>query len=64
VGTGVGLFDSPRADPRDMDSLTTTYDPDPGRAADLARRYKVFTDLIAALSPLWPRIEALSGDIA
>lgn len=62
AGTGVGIFDSPRHDPRDMGSLTTTYRPDPQRAADLARRYAVWGDLIAALSPLWPRIEALSKD--
>jgi L-xylulokinase len=64
AGAGVGLFDSPRADPRDMAVLTTTYQPDPRQAADLARRYGVYTDLVAALSPLWPRIEALSKDMA
>ncbi|MCZ0962630.1 FGGY-family carbohydrate kinase [Paracoccus benzoatiresistens] len=59
AGSGIGLFDSPRHDPRDMAALTTTYQPDPQRSADLARRYAVFTDLVDALSPLWPRIEAL-----
>ena len=29
------------------------------RAADMARRYGVFTDIAAAMAPLWPRIEAL-----
>ena len=60
AGSGVGLFASPRHDPRDMAVLTTTYRPEPRRSADLARRYAVFTDLVDALSPLWPRIEALS----
>ena len=43
-----------------MAALTTTWRPDPGRAADLARRYEVWNALIAALSTLWLRIEALS----
>ena len=60
AGSGVGLFDSPVADPRDLAALTTTYHPDPGRAADLSRRYGVFNNLVAALSPLWPRIEDLA----
>ena len=30
------------------------------RAADLSRRYGVFNNLVAALSPLWPRIEDLA----
>lgn len=59
AGSGVGLFASPRHDPRDMAALTRTYRPDPGRSADLGRRYAVFADLVDALSPLWPRIEAL-----
>ncbi|WP_207102332.1 FGGY-family carbohydrate kinase [Paracoccus shandongensis] len=63
AGSGVGLFASPRHDPRDMAALSTTWHPDPGRSADLSRRYAVFADLVHALSPLWPRIEAL-GDPA
>ena len=60
AGAGIGLFANPQDDPRDMAALTTIWRPDPGRAADLARRYEVWNALIAALSPLWPRIEALS----
>lgn len=60
AGSGVGLFDSPRHDPRDLARLTTTYRPDPQRTAHLSRRYEVFTELVDALSPVWPRIEALS----
>lgn len=60
AGSGVGLFASPRHDPRDVDRLTTPYRPEPQRTAELSRRYEVFTDLIDALSPVWPRIEALS----
>ena len=60
AGAGVGLFGNPQADPRDMAALTTTHSPDPDRAADLARRYGVFNDLVSALSPIWPRIEDLA----
>lgn len=63
AGAGAGLFANPQDDPRDLAALTTTHRPDPGRAADMARRYAVWGDLIAALSPLWPRIEALSKDM-
>ena len=59
AGAGVGIFASPRHDPRDMAAIGTTHHPDPARAADMARRYGVFTDLTAAMAPLWPRIEAL-----
>lgn len=61
AGAGVGLFASPRHDPRDLATLTQTHHPDPARQADLAARYEVFTGLGAALAPLWPRIEALQG---
>lgn len=60
AGSGVGLFDAPDADPRDMASLTRTYVPDLARSADLAARYAVFTELTQALTPIWPRIEALA----
>ena len=42
-----------------MGAISTTHHPDPARAADMARRYAVFTDIAAAMAPLWPRIEAL-----
>ncbi|MFC3167993.1 FGGY-family carbohydrate kinase [Paracoccus fontiphilus] len=60
AGSGIGLYASPRHDPRDMALLTTTYQPDPQRSADLTRRYAVFAELVDALSPVWPRVEALS----
>ena len=62
AGSGVGLFASPRHDPRDAAAITHTHHPDPARMADMAARHAVFTDLGAALAPLWPRIEALQGD--
>ena len=60
AGSGVGIFTSPRHDPRDMAEISTLYRPDPGRSADLARAYALHCDLTAALAPFWPRIEALA----
>lgn len=64
AGAAVGLYDDPRADPRDMAALVTTYSPDPDRAAALAARFDVFTELGRALAPIWPRIEALAKGTA
>ncbi|MFN3275743.1 MAG: FGGY-family carbohydrate kinase [Paracoccus sp. (in: a-proteobacteria)] len=61
AGAGVGLFASPRHDPRDLAAISHQHRPDADRHADLATRYGVFTDLTAALAPIWPRIEALQG---
>ena len=62
AGAAVGLFVSPRHDPRDMSTLVQTYAPDPDRRAALAERYAVFTELTKALAPIWPRIEALAKE--
>lgn len=60
AGSGVGLFDSPTADPRDLAALGQVYQPDPARSAEMARRYRLHCDLAAALAPLWPQLEALA----
>ncbi|WJS86826.1 FGGY-family carbohydrate kinase [Paracoccus sp. TOH] len=60
AGAAVGLYQSPRHDPRDMAALIRCHRPEPGRSAALAQRYALFTDLTLALAPLWPRIEALA----
>lgn len=60
AGAAVGLYDSPRHDPRGMAVLTRHYAPDPQRRADLAQRYALFGDLTQALAPFWPRLEALA----
>lgn len=62
AGSGVGLFASPRHDPRDTAAIATTYPPDPARAAEVADRYALHCDLARAMAPFWPRIEALAGD--
>lgn len=60
AGSGVGLFDSPTADPRDLAALGTTWQPDPTRSAEMAARYRLHCDLAASLAPLWPQLEALA----
>lgn len=62
AGAGVGFFASPRHDPRQAQGRRRKFIPDPARVADLAARHAVFTELAAALAPIWPRIEALQGD--
>ncbi|MGP9804083.1 FGGY-family carbohydrate kinase [Paracoccus sp. NSM] len=59
AGAGVDLFASPRHDPRT--EAGTTHQPDPARAAELTARHALLTDLATALTPFWPRIEALGA---
>ncbi|MCL4066245.1 carbohydrate kinase [Pseudomonas sp. GX19020] len=60
AGSGVGLFDSPTADPRDLAALGKTWAPDPARSARMDARYRLHCDLAASLAPLWPQLEALA----
>lgn len=62
AGAGVGLFASPRHDPRDLAAIGHTYAPDPDRSAVLARRYQLHRDIAQSLAPLWPAIEALAPE--
>jgi L-xylulokinase len=61
AGAGVGLFSSPRRDPRDIASVSRTYTPDAARSAALQGRYELHCEISRTLSPLWPRIEGLAG---
>jgi L-xylulokinase len=62
AGAGVGLFASPRHDPRDLDAFGRTYAPDPAQSAALNKRYHLHSEIAAALAPLWPAIEALAPE--
>ncbi|MBS3647792.1 carbohydrate kinase [Pseudaminobacter sp. 19-2017] len=62
AGTGVGLFASPRHDPRDLAGLGRTYEPHADRSAKLEERYRLHCDIAQSLAPLWPRIEALATE--
>ncbi|MDX8464646.1 FGGY-family carbohydrate kinase [Mesorhizobium sp. VK23B] len=62
AGAGVGLFASPRHDPRDLATAGRTFSPDPHRSAALAERYRLHCHIADTLAPLWPSIEALAPD--
>jgi L-xylulokinase len=62
AGAGIGLFASPRHDPRDLSALGHSYLPDPGRSAALAERYDLHCDIAARLAPVWPSIESLAPE--
>lgn len=61
AGAGAGLFASPTADPRDLEAIETTYQPDPVRKEMLDRKYEVFLELADAMKPVWPRLQALGA---
>lgn len=61
AGAGAGLFASPTDDPRDLASIETIYQPDPGRQAVLDRKYRLFLDIAEAMKPLWPRLRELEA---
>ena len=60
AGAGVGLFASPRHDPRGPAALGRTYRPDPDRSAALDRRYRLHCEIADRLADTWPAIEALA----
>ena len=60
AGAQAGLYPSPLDDPRDLDSISTVYQPDASRAAALHARYALFRDMVEAMKPMWPRLEALA----
>ena len=59
AGAGVGMFMSPRHDPRDLSSLGHCYAPDPRRSAAMAERYRLHCEIVRTLAPLWPAIESI-----
>jgi L-xylulokinase len=59
AGAAVGLFASPRDDPRDLTRLATTYAPDAARSAAYRERFRVFCRVADTLAPLWPEIDRL-----
>ncbi|MDW6022903.1 FGGY-family carbohydrate kinase [Mesorhizobium sp. BAC0120] len=62
AGAGVGLFASPRHDPRDLKALGRIYSPDPSQSAALDERYLLHCEVARSLAPLWPSIEALAPE--
>lgn len=60
AGAGVGIYADPQSDPRDVDKIATTYQPDSARSTEYRTRYDLFKNIADAMTPLWPRI----GDLA
>lgn len=59
AGAAVGAFARFDADPRDLDALSVTYHPDPGRAAHYRDRYAVFCEIAESMGAVWQRLNAL-----
>ncbi len=62
AGAGIGLFASPQDDPRDLPAIERTYLPDPERSARQEARYRLFRDMVEALTPVWQRLDAFNDD--
>ncbi|MEM9707383.1 MAG: FGGY-family carbohydrate kinase [Pseudomonadota bacterium] len=56
AGAGVGLFDSPKDDPRTLD--LTTYHPDPARTRDMDELFSLHLDVSRAVSPIWEKLNS------
>jgi L-xylulokinase len=68
AGASVGAFSSFDADPRDLKTSSTTYSPNPERAAHYAQRFETFQKIAEEMGPVWERLNALEtperGDLA
>ncbi|MEM8728656.1 MAG: FGGY-family carbohydrate kinase [Pseudomonadota bacterium] len=54
AGSGVGLFETPRHDPRELE--VTPYAPDPARAGDMDALYALHCETSDALRPVWAKL--------
>jgi L-xylulokinase len=61
AGAATGHYKSPQDDPRDLEAICTSFQPDPARSAKLEKRYQLFCEAAAAMAPLWPKLEQLAG---
>lgn len=61
AGAGVGIYPDHQSDPRDLAAISRTCRPDPARSRHYEERYRLFCDIAAAMTPLWPRIAALAA---
>ncbi|WJH41524.1 carbohydrate kinase [Aliirhizobium terrae] len=61
AGSGAGIYADPQSDPRDIERVAKTYQPDAARSADMERRYRIFCEIAETMAPLWPKIGALAS---
>ncbi|MEM1399794.1 MAG: FGGY-family carbohydrate kinase [Pseudomonadota bacterium] len=55
AGAGVGLFDSPKDDPRELEQ--TTYHPDPARTHEMDELFALHLEVGDAIGPIWRKLE-------
>lgn len=61
AGAAVGLYEAFDADPRDLDAITTTYRPDPGRQAAYDARYAVYREIADGFAATWEKLDRLGA---
>ncbi len=61
AGAAAGIYASPLSDPRDLASLSRTYQPDLPRSRNYESRYRLHCRVAETLSALWPEIEGLAS---
>jgi L-xylulokinase len=62
AGAATRLYQSPQHDPRDLDAISTSFQPDLAKSEKLEKRYQVFCEAAAAMAPLWPKLEQLAEE--
>lgn len=55
AGAGVGLFDNPRQEPREL--VLTTYRPEPARTRDMDDLFALHRQVGDAMAPIWEKLE-------
>ena len=63
AGAAVGAFEKFDADPRDLDAISTTYQPDPARATHYHERYAVYRDIAGEMTASWGRLNELDKKV-
>ena len=61
AGSGVGLFDTPLDDPRDLAATERRHEPDPATRAMRDERHVLHLRAARGLRDLWPDLDALGG---
>ncbi|TDH39076.1 carbohydrate kinase [Pseudohoeflea suaedae] len=63
AGAAVGAFERFDADPRDLEAVSTTYRPDPARAAHYHQRYAVYREIASEMRASWDRLNELDQKV-
>ncbi|MBB4952170.1 L-xylulokinase [Agrobacterium vitis] len=60
AGAGVGIFKTPRHDPRDLNQLEKRFLPEVARVEFYQQRFELFKDLASTMGPLWTRLARMN----